>query len=206
MFKKIAKNGTWGADRVAPSSVIAPSTGVVKSVLEVEKVEILGGKINSLMRRIKKMESGRAEEVKSIEAMMTCEECGEYGHSKVSCPEEANALDYARKEGWIPPSNYRQNRQQFTARSAIQNAIPLRIQLKDFMEEQAKINKDTHSKFKDMDKVLENIDGKITTVGSSNQQLMGMMKILENQLSQLAEHHRIRTKESCLDNHSLKSH
>ncbi|WVZ96928.1 hypothetical protein U9M48_042508 [Paspalum notatum var. saurae] len=56
------------------------------------------------------------------------------------------------------------------------------------MEEQSKINKDTHSKFKAVDKVLENIDGKITTVGSSNQQLMGMMKILENQLSQLAEH------------------
>ncbi|WVZ58290.1 hypothetical protein U9M48_008573 [Paspalum notatum var. saurae] len=115
------------------------------------------------------MESGRAEEVKSTKAMMTCEECGEYGHSKESCPEEAKAFDYARKEGWIPPSNYRQNRQQFTAGSAIQNAIPLRIQLKNFMEEQAKINKDTHSKFKAMDKVLENIDGKITTVGSSNQ-------------------------------------
>ncbi|WVZ89012.1 hypothetical protein U9M48_035476 [Paspalum notatum var. saurae] len=55
------------------------------------------------------------------------------------------------------------------------------------MEEQAKINKDTHSKFKAVDKVLENIDGKITTVGSSNQQLMGMMKILENQLSRVTQ-------------------
>ncbi|WVZ81204.1 hypothetical protein U9M48_028614 [Paspalum notatum var. saurae] len=110
-----------------------------------EKVDILGGKIDSLMRRIEKMESGRAEEVKSTEAMMTCEECGEYGHSKESCPEEAKVLDYARKEGWIPPSNYRQNQRQFIAGLAIQNAIPLWIQLKDFMEEQAKINKDTHS-------------------------------------------------------------
>ncbi|WVZ71202.1 hypothetical protein U9M48_019817 [Paspalum notatum var. saurae] len=187
LFKKIAENGTWGADRVvAPTTTT--STRVVKSVLEVEKMEILGGKIDSLMRRIEKMESGRAEEVKFTEAMMTCEECGEYDHSKKSCPEEAKALDYVRKEGWIPPSNYRQNRQHFIAGSAIQNAIPLRIQLKDFMEEQANINKDTHSKFKAMDKVLENIDGKITTVGSSDQQLVGMMKILENQLSQLVEH------------------
>ena len=165
-----------------------PSTGAVKSVLEVEQMEILGGKIDSLMRRFEKMESGRAEEVKSTEATMTCEECGDYGRSRESCPQKAKAVDYARKEGWIPPSNYRQNRQQFTIGSAIQNAIPLRIQLKDFMEEQAKINKDTHSKFKAMDKVLENIDGKITTVGSSDQQLVGMMKILENQLSQLVEH------------------
>ncbi|WVZ73439.1 hypothetical protein U9M48_021745 [Paspalum notatum var. saurae] len=170
-------------------------------------MEILGGKIDSLMRRFEKMESGRAEEVKSTDYMMTCEECGEYGHSSERCPEEAKALDYAGKEGWIPPSNYRQNRQQqFTAGSAIQNVIPLRIQLKDFMEEQAKINKDTHSKFKAVDKVLESIDGKITTVGSSNQQLMGMMKILENQLSRLASISQTKMKESCRDSHSLKSH
>ncbi|WVZ48589.1 hypothetical protein U9M48_000010 [Paspalum notatum var. saurae] len=81
-------------------------------------MEILGGKIDSLMRRFEKMESGgEREEVKSIDYMMTCEECGEYGHSSERCPEEAKALDYAGKEGWIPPSNYRQ--QQFTAGSAI---------------------------------------------------------------------------------------
>ena len=44
------------------------------------------------------------------------------------------------------------------------------------MEEQGKINKDTVTKFKKdtitkfkaMDKILENIDGKVTEVGSSN--------------------------------------
>ena len=35
------------------------------------------------------------------------------------------------------------------------------------MEEQGKINKDTVTKFKAMDKILENIDGKVTEVGSS---------------------------------------
>ena len=106
LFKKIAENGAWGADR-APSTSQTPSTAVAKSVLEVDKMEILGGKIDSLMRRFERMESGRAEEVKAIEAMMTCEECGDYDHSRESFPEEAKVLDYARKEGWIPPSNYR---------------------------------------------------------------------------------------------------
>ena len=46
--------------------------------------------------------------------------------------------------------------------------MPLRIQLKKFMEELGKINKDTITKFKAMDKILENIDGKVTEVGSSN--------------------------------------
>jgi hypothetical protein len=54
------------------------------------------------------------------------------------------------------------------------------------MEEQAKINKDTVTKFKAIDKVLENIDSKVTEVGSSNHQVLNMMKMLETQVGQLA--------------------
>jgi hypothetical protein len=39
--------------------------------------------------------------------------------------------------------------------------------LKEFLDEQAKINKDTVTKFKAIDKVLENIDSKVTEVESS---------------------------------------
>ena len=74
---------------------------------------------------------------------------------------------------------------------SIQNSVPLRIQLKEFMEEQGKINKDTVTKdtvtkFKAMYKILENIDGKVTEVGSSNLQVLNMMKMLETQVAQLA--------------------
>jgi hypothetical protein len=54
------------------------------------------------------------------------------------------------------------------------------------MDEQAKINKDTVTKFKVIDKVLENIDSKVTEVGSSNHQVLNMMKMLETQVGQLA--------------------
>jgi hypothetical protein len=56
------------------------------------------------------------------------------------------------------------------------------------MDEQAKINKDTVTKFKAIDKVLENIDSKVVEVGSSNHQVLNMMKILETQVGQLAGH------------------
>jgi hypothetical protein len=56
------------------------------------------------------------------------------------------------------------------------------------MDEQAKINKDTVTKFKAIDKVLENIDSKVTEVGSSNHQLLNMMKMLEIQVGQLVGH------------------
>jgi hypothetical protein len=54
------------------------------------------------------------------------------------------------------------------------------------MDEQAKINKDTVTKFKTIYKVLENIDSKVTEVGSSNHQVLNMMKMLKTQVGQLA--------------------
>jgi hypothetical protein len=58
--------------------------------------------------------------------------------------------------------------------------------LKDFMDEQDKINKDTFIKLKAVDKVLENIASKVTEVGSSNHRVLNMMKILKTQVGQLA--------------------
>jgi hypothetical protein len=50
------------------------------------------------------------------------------------------------------------------------------------MDEQAKINRDTVTKFKTIDKVLENIDSIVTEVGSSNHQVLNVMKMLETQV------------------------
>jgi ribosomal protein L32 len=125
----------------------------------VEKENILEGKIDSLMRRLEKMEIEKKEtqDLKAAEARSTCEECGEYDHVHKDCPEEAKVLDYMRK-GELP----------------------------NFRYGQAKINKDTVTKFKTIDKVLENIDSNVTEVGSSNHQVLNMMKMLETQVGQLA--------------------
>jgi hypothetical protein len=148
----------------------------------VEKEDILEGKIDSLMRRLEKMEIEKkeAQDLKAVEARSTCEECREYGHVRKDCLEEAKVLDYMRKVDL--PNFYGQGRPQFNASSSIPNSVPLRIQLKDFMDEQAKINKDTITKLKAIDKVLENIDSKVTEVGSSNHQVLNMMKMLEMQV------------------------
>jgi hypothetical protein len=155
--------------------------------LIVEKEDILEGRIDSLMRRLEKMEIEKkeAQDVKAAEARSTCEECGEYGHVHKDCPEEAKVLDHMRK-GDLPNFRYGQGRPQFNASSSIPNSVPLRIQLKDFKDEQAKINTDIVTKLKAIDKVLENIDSKVTEVGSSNNRVLNMMKILETQVGQLA--------------------
>jgi hypothetical protein len=53
------------------------------------------------------------------------------------------------------------------------------------MDEQAEINKDVITKFEAMEKVLENLDGKVTEVGSSIREVFIMMKMLETQVGQL---------------------
>jgi hypothetical protein len=54
------------------------------------------------------------------------------------------------------------------------------------MDEQAKINKNTVTKLKTIDKVLDNIGSKVTEVRSSNHQVLNMMKMLKTQVGQLA--------------------
>jgi hypothetical protein len=49
----------------------------------------------------------------------------------------------------------------------------------------SKINKDVVTKFKGMEKILENLDGKVTEVGSSIREVFIMMKMLETQVGQL---------------------
>jgi hypothetical protein len=132
------------------------------------------------------IEKKEAQDLKAAEARSTCEECREYGHVHKDCTGEAEVLDYMRK-GDLPNFRYGQGIPQFNASSSIPNSVPLRIQLMDFMDEQAKINKDTVTKFKTIDKVLENIDSKVPEVGSSNHQVINMMKMLETQVGQLAE-------------------
>jgi hypothetical protein len=168
--------------------LLVQPTGNVKGVFQVEKEDILEGKIDSLMRRLDKMEIEKkeAQDLKAAEERSTCEECEEYVLVHKDCLEEAKVLDCMRK-GDLPNFRYRQGRPQFNASSSIPNSVPLRIQLKDFMDDQAKINKDTVTKFKAIDKVLENIDSKVTEVGSSNDQVLNMMKMLETQVGQLAE-------------------
>jgi hypothetical protein len=123
--------------------------------------------------------------LKAAKARSTCEERREYVHVHKDCPEEAKVLNYMRK-GELLNFRYGQGRPQLNASSSIRNSVPLRIQLKEFMDEQAKINKDTVTKFKAIDKVLENIDSKVTEAGSSDHQVLNMMKMLETQVGQLA--------------------
>jgi hypothetical protein len=52
----------------------------------------------------------------------------------------------------------------------------------------SKINKDIVTKFEAMEKILENLDGKVTEVGSSMREMFIVMKLPETQVGQLVGH------------------
>jgi hypothetical protein len=134
--------------------------GALERFNEYIRAEFLEWHIGLLKRRMEKMEIEReAQYLKATKARSTCEECEKYDHV--------------------------QGKPRFNASSSIQDLVPLCTQLKDFMDEQAKINKDAVTKFEDMEKVLENLDGKVTEVGSSIREVFIMMKMLETQVGQL---------------------
>jgi hypothetical protein len=125
------------------------------------RAEFLELHIDFLKRRMEKMEIEReSQDLKAAEAKSTCEECEEYDHV--------------------------QGKPRFNASSSIQDLVPLCTQLKDFMDEQAKINKDIVTKSEAMEKILEDLDGKVMEVGSSIREVFIMMKTLETQVGQLA--------------------
>jgi hypothetical protein len=53
LFKKVTDNDTWAS---SGRLLLVQPTGNVNGVLQVEKEDILEGKIDSLMRRLEKME------------------------------------------------------------------------------------------------------------------------------------------------------
>jgi hypothetical protein len=117
--------------------------------------------IGLLKRRMQKMEIEKeAQHLKAAKARFTCEECEEHDHV--------------------------QGKPQINASSSIQDLVPLCAQFKDLMDEQAEINKDVVTKFEAMEKILKNLDGKVTEVGSSICEVFIMMKMLETQVGQLA--------------------
>jgi hypothetical protein len=117
--------------------------------------------IGLLKRRVEKMEIEKEDQhLKAAKARSTCKECEEYDHV--------------------------QGKPRINASLSIQDLVPLCAQFKYLMDEQAEINKDTVTKFEAMEKILKNLDGKVTEVESSIREVFIMMKMLDMQVGQLA--------------------
>jgi hypothetical protein len=149
--------------KIKVSTIRMTIAGALECFNEYMQAEFLEWHIGLLKRRMEKTKiEEEAQHLNAAEARSTCKECEEYGHV--------------------------QGKPRFNAISSIQDLVPLCAQFKNFMDEQATINKDVVTKFEAMEKILENLDGKVTEVRSSICQVFIMMKMLETQVGQLVRH------------------
>jgi hypothetical protein len=103
--------------KIKVSTIRMTIAGALERFNEYMQAEFLEWHIGLLKRRMEKMEIEKeAQHLKATKARCTCEECEEYDHV--------------------------QGKPQFNASSSIQDLVPLCAQFKNFMDEQAKINKD----------------------------------------------------------------
>jgi hypothetical protein len=154
-FKSRSQLSVWYNTRLSPTIAEA-----LERFDEYMRAEFLEWHISLLKRRMEKMEIEKEiQDPKATEARSTCEECEEHNHV--------------------------QGKPRFNARSSIQDLVPLCTRLKDFMDEQAKINKDVVTAFEAMEKLLDNLEGKVTEVESSIREVFIMIKMQETQVGQL---------------------
>jgi hypothetical protein len=146
--------------KIKVSTIRMTIAGALERFNEYIRARFLEWHIGLLKRRMEKMEIEKeAQHLKAAEARSTCKKCEEYDHV--------------------------QGKPRINASSSIQDLVPLCAQFKDFMDEQAKINEDIVTKFEAMEKILENLDGKVMEVGSSIREVFIVMKMLETQVGQL---------------------
>ena len=127
----------------------------------VKEADMLAAKMDLLMKRLderaheKKAMKGT---VQAIESQMTCEVCGNVGHSGNDCPETRE--DVAFINNGFRQGNNNQSRFQGSNNNYNSNFNSNQPSLKDLVLGQAKINENITKKLMFNDKMIENINEK----------------------------------------------
>jgi len=136
------------------------------------------------------------EIVRSLDSHMTCEVCGESGHSGNHYPETHEDLNFLNNDnGFRQPNqgwNQRSNSQGSTFNSFTRSNFPNNNNnngypsLKNLVYRQGRLTDNLNKKFLANDKILENINAKLDDFSSAMKNQLSFNKMLETQLAQIA--------------------
>ena len=158
----------------------------------VKETEMLAAKLDLLMKRLDDQEKAKPlVAFKALDLHLTCEVCGNTGHSGNDCPEtreEAmfmgnNGYRLQGGQGWNQPRPYYQGGNNGNNNN---NGNFNQPALKDLVFAQAKTTDAINKKTALNDKVLENINVKLEVFASAFQNQLSFNKMIKTQLAQLA--------------------
>ena len=182
LVEKIASHQSWMGERQATRS---------KGVHQVDSFDMLAAKMDLLM---KKMESPSMEMAQIADARITCETCGDAGHSGDSCPttqEDANFIGsnnsnnsgYRPQQGWNSKPNLPFGQQQGNNNNFNNNFQP---SIKDLWYGQKNINDSISKKFLANDKLFESMATQMEGLNTVMKSQQSFNKMIETQVAQLA--------------------
>ena len=126
--------------------------------------------------------------VQALDSHMTCEVCGEVGHSGNNCLETREEASYINNgfrqqnnNGWNNQSRLQGGNSNFNS-----NYNSNSPSLKDLILGQAKINENITKKLSYNDKMIENINSKLENLSSSVKNQLSFNKMIETQIAQIA--------------------
>ena len=122
---------------------------------------------------------------------MTCEVCGNVGHSGDKCPETQEEAMYlnGNNNGFRPQGGQEWNQPHpyYQGGNGNSNSFnPNQPTLRDLVYGQAKINESLQKKLAATDKSMETIHGKMDEFSAAIKNQLSFNKMLETQLAQLA--------------------
>jgi uncharacterized coiled-coil protein SlyX len=185
LIEKMVANQGWDGDHLQPRT---------RGVHQVDGIDMIAAKIDLLMKKLEALTN--METAKIMDAHMTCEVCGNVGHSSNDCletREEASFINNGNNngfrnnnynnQGWNSRPNfsfYNQNGGKYS------NSFNNQASIKDLVFSQARINETLNKKLATNEKVLENLNSTIESFTSAMKNQLSFNKMIETQLAQLA--------------------
>ena len=161
-----------------------------------KEADMLATKVDLLTKILENFEKMSAQEtIQAMDTHMTCEVCGEAGHSSNFFLETHEDLNFVnndssfcpQNQGWNQRSNNQggNNYNNYSSQhpSDQGNGYPV---LKDLVYSQSRMTDCINKKLHTNDKMLENINAKLDDFSSTIKNQLSFNKTLETQLAQLA--------------------
>jgi uncharacterized coiled-coil protein SlyX len=166
LIKKMVANQGWDGDCLQPRT---------RGVHQVDGIDMIAAKMDLLMKKLEA--STNMEIAKIMDAHMTCEVCGNVGHSRNDCAEtreEASFINNGNNngfcnnnctnQGWNSMPNFPFNNQNGGNYSNSFNNQP---SIKDLVFGRARINESLNKKLAANEEILENLNSTIESFTSA---------------------------------------
>jgi len=101
LVEKMASNQVWNEERQPRK----------RGMHQVKEADLLTAKVDLIMKRLDELAPNKKEVMQIFDSRMTCEECGNTGHTGNHCPELEEDVNYINTNNYRPQQNQGWNQQ-----------------------------------------------------------------------------------------------